>query len=100
VEPILSEVPFHNGSLKVSAGLELWPTLRKELLNFKRKIDLRTAHDSYEHWRDSEHDDLVLACALACWWARRGASRPTPTSRKPKGAPSFARPGGPPLYGP
>ena len=42
-----------------------------ELLNFRRKIDLRTAHDSYEHWRESDHDDLVLATALACWSARR-----------------------------
>jgi hypothetical protein len=63
--------PFHTGELQVAEGLELWPTLKKELLNFKRKIDLKTAHDSYEHWRESDHDDLVLACALACWWCRR-----------------------------
>jgi hypothetical protein len=31
---------------------------------------LRTAHDSYEHWREGDHDDLVLAAALACWWPR------------------------------
>jgi hypothetical protein len=30
-----------------------------------------TAQDSYEHWRESDHDDLVLATALACWAARR-----------------------------
>jgi hypothetical protein len=65
------EVPFHSGELQVAEGLELWPTLKKELLSFKRKIDLRTAHDSYEHWRESDHDDLVLACALATWYARR-----------------------------
>jgi len=75
------EVPFHNGTLKVAGSLKLWPTLREELLNFRRKIDLKTAHDSYEHWRDSEHDDLVLACALACWWARRVANRPNPKAR-------------------
>ncbi len=69
------EVPFHTGELKVAEGLALWPVLREELLNFRRKIDLRTAHDSYEHWRDSEHDDLVLACALACWYIRRKRSR-------------------------
>ena len=51
--------------------MKLWPTLHEELLNFKRKIDLRSAHDSYELWRESDHDDLVLATALACWWARR-----------------------------
>ncbi len=86
------EVPFHTGELKVAEGLELWRVLREELLNFRRKIGLRTAHDSYEHWRESDHDDLVLACALACWWARRGALLPTPKSRRPKGAPTFPKP--------
>jgi hypothetical protein len=65
------EVPFHTGELKVAEGLTLWPVLREELLNFRRKINLKTAHDSYEHWRESDHDDLVLATALACWRATR-----------------------------
>jgi hypothetical protein len=54
--------------------LELWPVLKGELLNFRRKINLRTAHKSYEHGRESDHDDLVLAVALACWdtSSRRG----------------------------
>jgi hypothetical protein len=69
------EVPFHTGTLKVAEDLKLWPTLREELLNFKRKINLKTAHDSYEHWRETDHDDLVLATALACWWIAR-RSRP------------------------
>ena len=62
------EVPFHTGRLKIAEGMELWPALKKELLSFRRKINLKTAHDSYEHWRESDHDDLVLAAALACWW--------------------------------
>jgi hypothetical protein len=70
------EVPFHSGRLKVAEGLYLWPTLKKELLNFRRKINKKTAHDSYEHWRASDHDDLVLAAALACWWARRSQAKP------------------------
>jgi hypothetical protein len=65
------EVPFHTGRLKIAEGMELWPALKKELLNFRRKIKLKTAHDSYEHWRESDHDDLVLAAALACWWITR-----------------------------
>ena len=79
------EVPFHTGELKVAEGLELWPALQTELLNFRRKLDLRTAHDSYEHWRDSDHDDLVLAVALACWWIRRRQSRMVRVMRKPPG---------------
>ena len=74
------EVPFHTGKLKVADGLKLWDVLREELLNFRRKIDLRTAHDSYEHWRETDHDDLVLATALACWWIAR-RSQPGRTLR-------------------
>jgi hypothetical protein len=69
------EVPFHKGSLKVAEGLALWPALQEKLLNFRRKINLTTAHDSYEHWRDSDHDDLVLATALACWDITRPRQR-------------------------
>ena len=67
-------MPFHNGTLKVAGDLELWPTLRQELLTFRRKVSLATGHDSYEHWRESDHDDLVLATALACWQATRRRS--------------------------
>jgi hypothetical protein len=65
------EVPFHNGSLVIAQELDLRPILEKELQGFKRKIKLTTGHDTYEHWREGDHDDLVLACALAVWWCRR-----------------------------
>jgi hypothetical protein len=68
------EVPFHTQALKVAEGLELWGTLREELQNFRRKVNTKTTHASFEHWRETDHDDLVLAAALACWGAtaRRG----------------------------
>jgi hypothetical protein len=28
---------------------------------------MKTTFDPKEHWRESDHDDLVLAAALACW---------------------------------
>jgi len=62
------QVLLQNGTLKIAPDLELAPTLKKELLNFRVKIDPKTAHDSYEHWREGDHDDLVLATALACWY--------------------------------
>jgi len=81
------EVPFHTGELQVAEDMKLWPALKKELLNFRRKINLKSGHDSYEHWRESDHDDLVLACALACWWARRpgGTRRVGCSLKKPPG---------------
>ena len=41
--------------------------LRKELRDFKLRIDPQTAHDSYAAWRAGAHDDLVLAAAEAAW---------------------------------
>ncbi len=56
---------------KVADGLELAPVLTAELLNFKVKINVATGNDSYEAWRESVHDDLVLSVALACWYGER-----------------------------
>jgi len=36
--------------LKVAEDPELAPVLVKVLLNFKVKIELKTAHDSYSAW--------------------------------------------------
>jgi hypothetical protein len=40
--------------------------LVKELLAFKVKITL-SANETFEAWRERDHDDLVLAVALAAW---------------------------------
>ena len=69
------QVLFQSGRLKIASSLELAEVLRGELLNFRVKIDPKTAHDAYSHWREAEHDDLVLAAALAVWSARK----PQPT---------------------
>lgn len=58
---------LQNGRLKIASGLPEAETLKRELLNFRVKVDPRTAHDSYEHFRESDHDDLVLATAMSCW---------------------------------
>jgi hypothetical protein len=62
------QVLLQTSRLKVAASLPLAKTLKKELLNFRVKIDPKTAHDSYSHWREGDHDDLVLATAMACWF--------------------------------
>ena len=65
VQVLLQATP---GRLKIAKALKESETLTNELLNFKVKLDPRTAHDSYEHWREGDHDDLVLATAMACWF--------------------------------
>ena len=64
------QLAFQTRKLKIAGGLPEAEVLVKELLNFKVKITA-TAHDTYEAWREGQHDDLVLATALAVWWAER-----------------------------
>jgi hypothetical protein len=64
-------VLMQNKQLKIAEGLALAPVLKRELLNFKVKINIATGHDSYEAWREGDHDDLVLAVAMACWTGER-----------------------------
>lgn len=61
---------FQNGQFKIAEGLLLAKPLIDELLNFKVKIDTKTGHDSYESWRESIHDDLVLSASLAVWFGK------------------------------
>jgi len=53
--------------LKIAQGLPDAQTLVSELLNFRLKIS-KGGTDTYEPWREGEHDDLVLATALAAWY--------------------------------
>lgn len=65
------QVLLQSGRLKIAAGLPDAETLRSELLNFRVKVSA-SGHDSYESWREKDHDDLVLAAALCSWVAARG----------------------------
>ncbi len=78
-------VLLQNGQLKIAEGLALRETLVKELLNFRVKINISTAHDSYEAWREGDHDDLVLSVALACWAGERYLRRRARVTAKPAG---------------
>jgi hypothetical protein len=53
--------------LRFAAGMPLVDTLSRELINFRYKIT-DAGNDTYGG-REGEHDDLVLAVALACWAA-------------------------------
>jgi hypothetical protein len=42
--------------------------LFREAMEFSVKITA-AGNETFESWRESEHDDLVLSLALACWAA-------------------------------
>jgi len=48
--------------------------LVRELLAFRIKIST-ALNEIFESWRERDHDDLVLATALACWAAEATAAR-------------------------
>lgn len=62
------QVLLHSRRIEFAAAHPMMSVLEQELTNFKVTIDPVTAHDSYSAWREKDHDDLVLALALACWW--------------------------------
>ncbi|MCH8997857.1 MAG: hypothetical protein IID48_06265 [Proteobacteria bacterium] len=61
---------FQSARLKISRALPEAPQLIEELQNFKMKITL-AGNDTYEAWRESDHDDLVLAAAMAAWYGEK-----------------------------
>jgi len=65
------QVFLQSERLKIAAGLPEAATLTRELLNFKIKITA-AANDVYGVWREGQHDDLVLAAALAIWLGEQG----------------------------
>lgn len=65
------QVLLGTSRLEVAPRLTHAATLVRELKNFSYKINAQTAHVSLESWREKDHDDLVLALALAIWAGER-----------------------------
>lgn len=70
------QIMLEAGRLKIASSLEHAGTLREELLNFRVKVNVATGHDSYEAHREGDHDDLVLAAAMAAWKANYRSPEP------------------------
>lgn len=56
--------------LRFAEALELRPTLEKELETFRVKVTA-DRNETFAAWREKDHDDLVLALALAVWYGER-----------------------------
>ncbi|KAA0249816.1 hypothetical protein FBQ97_04170 [Acidobacteria bacterium ACD] len=62
---------LQTGRLRIPRRVPYASTLERELKRFRARIT-RSGHDTYEACRESDHDDLVLAVALASWLNERG----------------------------
>ena len=63
---------LHDGRLKFAAALTEAGNLKDELKDFRRKLS--DAGRSTYAARTGRHDDLILAIAIAAWWAGRPPS--------------------------
>ena len=64
------QVLLQQGGLQIAAGMSEGATLVKEMAEMRVKIT-GSGNEQFGAWRSGEHDDLVLAVALACWGVRR-----------------------------
>jgi hypothetical protein len=84
-------VALQQRRFRAAKGLAEAETLFKEGQSFQWKIS-KAGNDLYGAWREGQHDDLLLACAIAVWWGQRYAPRSVPGQQQ-----SHATPTGNPL---
>jgi hypothetical protein len=65
------QVLLQTHRLQVARALPMAGVLVKELESFRVKITA-SAHETFEAWRERDHDDLVLATAQAAWVGEHG----------------------------
>jgi len=61
---------MQSGRLKVAKGLDEADVLIRELATFKVKVTA-AGNETFESWRERDHDDLVLGLAVAAWYAEQ-----------------------------
>jgi hypothetical protein len=67
------QVLLQSRRIKVAPTLPAAQILVQELMNFRTKVTAST-NDTLEAWREGQHDDLLLAVAIAAWQGERSRS--------------------------
>jgi hypothetical protein len=63
----------HRGdSFSIAPGLADAPVLAKEMQTFRVKVTT-AGNETFESWRERDHDDEILAVAMALWFCERQA---------------------------
>lgn len=76
ISVVLVLMESNPGRFVVDPRLKHATTLTTELGNFRAKRKKDSKDESLEAWRESMHDDLVLAAAIMLWFAERGSKKP------------------------
>jgi hypothetical protein len=63
---------FQQHKLRIAKDVTDKAALVRELTNYRRNINIATGNLSFEPWRESDHDDLLFAVALALWGWTQG----------------------------
>jgi hypothetical protein len=69
------QVLLQREELQIASKMELAAVLEQELADVRVKITAG-GREQYGAWREGQHDDLVLAVALACWGAEQRYRKP------------------------
>jgi hypothetical protein len=64
-------VLLQTGRLRIAQNLGLSRVLDQELRCFRAGVST-AGRDALEHWRERDHDDLVLTVSVAAWMGERG----------------------------
>jgi hypothetical protein len=72
-------VLLESGRLVFAPKLKLADIARRELEKFRAKISVDTGNESFEAWRERDHDDVVLSVAMAGWAGERALCGPWET---------------------
>jgi hypothetical protein len=80
---------FQSRRVGIAAGLPEAAVLAKELAAFRVKVTA-AGNETFEAWRDRDHDDLVLAVAMAVWYGERWRPQYAPSAggRTPPSGPA------------
>jgi hypothetical protein len=55
--------------IRISEALPGLSALLQEFLQFRQKVSLR-GQETYEAWRERDHDDLAFSVMMGCWYAQ------------------------------
>jgi hypothetical protein len=68
------QVNLQTGALEIARGLAFYDDFLNEIENYRVR-QTPSGQEIFGTWREEEHDDLIFAVCIACWYAATGPFR-------------------------